>query len=91
MRRPAPWSAVSILVIVLLAAPARADKVDDLARTLASDPSYKVRVQAALVLGKLGDKRAVAHLIKALKDQFVDCFEINFAFEYKSIKQLNVI
>jgi hypothetical protein len=68
MRRPARWSAVSILVIVLLAAPARADKVDDLARTLASDPSYKVRVQAALVLGKLGDKRAVPHLIKALKD-----------------------
>ncbi|MBI5480449.1 MAG: HEAT repeat domain-containing protein [Deltaproteobacteria bacterium] len=68
MRRPARWSAVSILVIVLLSAPARADKVDDLARTLASDPSYKVRVQAALVLGKLGDKRAVPHLIKALKD-----------------------
>jgi HEAT repeat protein len=52
----------------VIAAPARADKVDDLARTLASDPSYKVRVQAALVLGKLGNKRAVPHLIKALKD-----------------------
>jgi len=68
MRRPAPWSAVSILVVALCATPARADKVDDLARTLASDPSYKVRVQAALVLGKLGDKRAVPALIKALKD-----------------------
>lgn len=68
MRRPAPWSAVYILTIVLAAAPARADKVDDLARTLASDPSYKVRVQAALVLGKLGDKRAVPALVKALKD-----------------------
>jgi hypothetical protein len=54
--------------MLLCAAPARADKVEDLARTLASDPSYKVRVQAALVLGKLGDKRAVPHLIKALKD-----------------------
>src|SRR5512138_1420887 len=68
MRRPAPWSAVAILVIGLFATPARADKVDDLARTLASDPSYKVRVQAALVLGKLGDKRAVPALVKALKD-----------------------
>jgi len=68
MRRPAPWSAVSILVIALLATPARADKVDDLSRMLATDPSYKVRVQAALVLGKLGDKRAVPALVKALKD-----------------------
>jgi cytidyltransferase-like protein len=27
----------------------------------------------------------------ALKKQFVDCFEIDFEFEYKSIKELNVI
>lgn len=55
-------------MLALLPAPASADKVEDLARTLATDPSYKVRVQAALVLGKLGDKRAVPALIKALKD-----------------------
>lgn len=30
-------------------------------------------------------------LIKALKEQFVDCFEINFAFEYKNIKELNAL
>ncbi len=30
-------------------------------------------------------------LIKALQDRFVDCFEINFDFEYRSIKQLNTI
>jgi galactokinase/mevalonate kinase-like predicted kinase len=30
-------------------------------------------------------------LIKTLKNQFIDCFEINFAFEYKNIKQLNII
>ena len=33
------------------------------------DGNYKVRVQAALVLGKLGDPRAVPPLIKALGDQ----------------------
>jgi cytidyltransferase-like protein len=34
---------------------------------------------------------APSALIKALKKQFVDCFEIYFEFEYKSIKQLNTI
>ena len=32
-----------------------------------------------------------AILIKALKEKFIDCFEIDFAFEYNSIKQLNII
>jgi cytidyltransferase-like protein len=32
-----------------------------------------------------------ARLIKALKEKFVDCFEIDFAFEYKNIKQLNTL
>ena len=35
--------------------------------------------------------KAPTELIKALKGQFVDCFEIDFEFEYKSIKQLNTI
>ena len=52
----------------LAAVPARADKVDDLSRALMQDPSYKVRVQAALILGKLKDRRAVPTLIRALKD-----------------------
>ncbi|MBN1758086.1 MAG: adenylyltransferase/cytidyltransferase family protein [Chitinispirillaceae bacterium] len=30
-------------------------------------------------------------LITSLKEKFVDCFEIDFAFEYKTIKQLNTI
>jgi cytidyltransferase-like protein len=30
-------------------------------------------------------------LIKALKEKFVDCFEIDFEFEYKNIRQLNTI
>ena len=41
-------------------------KVDDLCRAVIEDSNYKVRVQAALVLGKLGDARAVQPLIKAL-------------------------
>jgi hypothetical protein len=44
-------------------------KVDDLIRAVTEDSNYKVRVQAALVLGKLGDTRAVQPLIKALGDQ----------------------
>ena len=44
-------------------------KVEDLCRAVTDDSNYKVRVQAALVLGKLGDGRAVQPLIKALADQ----------------------
>jgi hypothetical protein len=47
---------------------AHADRLEDLTRALA-DSSYKVRVQAALVLGKLGDRRATAALIRALQDE----------------------
>ena len=48
---------------------AHADRIDDLATSLSSDSSYKVRVQAALVLGKSKDPRAVAALSKALRDE----------------------
>lgn len=48
------------------AAPAR---VPEICRTLTEDANYKVRVQAALVLGKLGDAKAVACLSRALTDQ----------------------
>lgn len=47
---------------------AHADKVDDLSKILREDSSYKVRVQAALVLGKLGERRAVPALALALAD-----------------------
>ncbi len=62
-----------LVVVSLLAAlfcgRARADKIDELARALMEDPSYKVRVQAAIVLGKLADKRAVPALVQALSDE----------------------
>lgn len=44
-------------------------KVEDLCKAVVEDPNYKVRVQAALVLGKLGDLTAVPSLIQALADQ----------------------
>lgn len=45
-----------------------AGKLDDLVRVLRKDSSYKVRVQAALVLGRLGDRNAVPALVEALVD-----------------------
>jgi hypothetical protein len=67
--RLAPRTAVVLCAgLLLFSLPARGDKIDDLMRAMLSDPSYKVRVQAALVLGKLGDRRAVPALMKALKD-----------------------
>lgn len=61
-------AALALIVVCSLRRAAFADRVDDLARSLLQDPSYKVRVQAALVLGKLADARAVPALIQALKD-----------------------
>jgi hypothetical protein len=59
----------AVLCALSFACPSRADKIDDLTRALTQDPSYKVRVQAALVLGKLADKRAVPALMGALQDE----------------------
>ena len=56
---------------MILAVPgsARADRIDDLGRTAAIDPSWKVRLQAVVVLGKSHDDRAVLTLRGALRDQ----------------------
>jgi hypothetical protein len=43
--------------------------VDDLSRKLRGDPDYKVRLSAALNLGKLGDPRAVGALVDGLGDR----------------------
>ena len=64
-----PIRALVVALLLLAAAHASADKIDDLTRTLMQDPSYKVRVQAALVLGKLSDRRAVPALMQALHDE----------------------
>ena len=57
-----------LLAGLLAALPVAADKVDDLLRQLGADSDFKVRLSAALNLGKLGDKRAVPGLIIALRD-----------------------
>jgi hypothetical protein len=49
-------------------ASASADRVDGLLRTLASDPSWRVRLQALVILGKLGDAQAIPALERALGD-----------------------
>jgi hypothetical protein len=43
-------------------------KVEELRKALIEDSNFKVRVQAAIVLGRLGDVGAVPALIKALED-----------------------
>lgn len=74
MKRLGLGVAIALAVSVFMAAGvARAAqpqvKVEDLTKALSEDPNYKVRVQAALVLGRLGDHSAVGALIKALSDQ----------------------
>ncbi len=59
---------LSLAVLLALAAPARADKVDDLIRDLKTGSDYKVRLSAALSLAKVGDKRAITAFQIALKD-----------------------
>jgi hypothetical protein len=64
-----PIRAFVVALLLCAAAPASADRIDDLTHALMTDGSYKVRVQAALVLGKLNDRRAVPALMQALHDE----------------------
>jgi hypothetical protein len=70
------WVAAALLAAALAAggvglarAAAPPGKVEELCRALLEDANYKVRVQAALVLGRLGDLAALPSLVKALADQ----------------------
>ena len=56
------------VIVVLGAGSAHADRVADLSRALTSDSNWKVRMQAANVLGRLHDPRAVPALLRALSD-----------------------
>ena len=62
-------TAAVLFLVVAWAVPARADRVDTLCRALTSDPSWRVRLQAAVVLGKLRDPRSVPSLLRALGDE----------------------
>jgi hypothetical protein len=65
-----PAAAFATVFAVLVAAQVCwGGKVDDLSKALLTDPSFKVRVQAALLLGKLGDKAGTDALIRALDDE----------------------
>jgi hypothetical protein len=70
-----PWLSVVfclLLVVVAGVAPPRwvahAGKLEELTRMLLEDDSYKVRVQAAQLLGKLGDPAGAEPLARALHD-----------------------
>jgi hypothetical protein len=66
---PVALATVMAMALSLAGTPAvLAGKVDDLTRALLNDPSYKVRTQAALLLGNLGDPAGVDGLVKALGD-----------------------
>jgi hypothetical protein len=47
---------------------AAADRADDLCRLLTTDSSWRVRLQAAVVLGKLHEVRGTPALVRALND-----------------------
>ena len=65
-----PVVAIATVFAVLVAAQVCwGGKVEDLSKAILTDPSFKVRVQAALLLGKLGDKAGTDALIKALDDE----------------------
>jgi hypothetical protein len=66
---PALAAGLALLALASSGPVLSAGKVDDLAGALLGDPSFKVRTQAALLLGKLGDKAGVGPLIKGLSDE----------------------
>jgi HEAT repeat protein len=68
-RRPL-CSLLFAALLALAADPARAQapQIEDVEDSLLHDPSYKVRVDAALVLGKLHQQRSVPALAAATKD-----------------------
>jgi hypothetical protein len=61
--------AATLLLPAAATAAAPPGKIDELGRALVEDTNYKVRVQAALVLGKLRDRQAVGALTQSLSDQ----------------------
>lgn len=67
-RRAAMGLVLLVAIGVLFTRAAVADSVDDLINTLRKDPDDKVRLSAAINLGKLKDQRAVGALTDALFD-----------------------
>ncbi|MBI5508919.1 MAG: HEAT repeat domain-containing protein [Deltaproteobacteria bacterium] len=61
--------ALGVAARLAIAAGAEDRSVDVLVRQLREDPSFKVRLSAALGLGRLADRRAIPALLAALDDQ----------------------
>jgi hypothetical protein len=72
VRAPLPRLLFTLLVCGLVATRARSLRasphIDEVEDALAHDRSYKVRVEAALVLGRLHETRSIPALIGALRD-----------------------
>jgi hypothetical protein len=62
---------MAVIGIILIGGVARADRIDDLSKTLESDRSEKARIAAAVGLGNLADPRGVPALVHALGDSSV--------------------
>ena len=58
-----------VCALCVAAGLAWADKIDDLARALRTDSSFRVRAQAASILGRSKDGRGAGALIDALRDE----------------------
>ena len=72
MRAPHSRLLIAVFAAGLVAAGARAvraaPRIDEVEDALAHDRSYKVRVEAALILGRLRQTRSIPALIGALRD-----------------------
>jgi len=60
--------AVAASVVLCIPSTSDAGRITRLTQILKHDPSYKVRLQVAITLGKLRDRRAVPALLGALND-----------------------
>jgi hypothetical protein len=73
-RRLRPLLALTAATTLLVVSPAPSlaararPRVDEIQQSLAVERSYKVRVEAALILGRLKDRRSVPSLVSALGD-----------------------
>jgi hypothetical protein len=67
---PAALVVALALVLPLAAAQAGKPRIEDVEDSLAHDRSFKVRVDAALILGRLRQTRSVPALIGALRDPY---------------------
>jgi HEAT repeats len=78
---------VVLLFLFSVAAPrarAQSPRIDDVEDSLMHDPSYKVRVDAALILGKLHQERSIPALIVGAKNE-------NPAVRAASVRSLGLI